>query len=552
MYDKRAMVLELLDEALIQRNPLSIYSSFTLFSNTPELVGYDFDDSQQGPLFSASEEYEKLVKRTVLLELDNIKRLHSIAGQLTQAGVIDLCVLIHQHFRSLTCIQDGLTVLTDIQYDPTVLNAVIITSKFSDIVIDAYYVRVKYGTGRETAIELFKTICDQIRNTHPYSAAAFHRVLDPINLGFLNNFRSYIKESHKMFKIHELLAAPQSKDDFRIYLMILTRTSVNAFHQTFLPDFYSFREEFYLLDAYELVKSVRRNFGESLTEKLIRKKSSVFLESLKVRMQRKLSRLPLQSILIIVKWSIYLGMFDAVLYIVSEFSTRFSRQDMITLVHWSTETQQHSFTEYFLNYLKYDESLMNLFAAKAPFKIFEKMYYSFRAQITVDSLKFWMTEAIQDDRFLTLNFIASQYLFLKVPIPQIDQKSTVKLISRAIENHLPETNIREYIEYFGTEILKEGQNNHDLFVLAGAHGYVNLLENFGPYDNRKLLETFKGASRNKEHESLKYLINLIPSTADINLVAPLIESLVIDKNRDALECLIEKLWGDKLSGERKA
>ncbi len=65
MQDNKELVLQLLDEALVNDNPLSVFGSLRLFSRI-EHDAEEYEDIDFGSVISATEVYEKWAQRTVL------------------------------------------------------------------------------------------------------------------------------------------------------------------------------------------------------------------------------------------------------------------------------------------------------------------------------------------------------------------------------------------------------------------------------------------------------------------------------------------------------
>ncbi len=173
MRKKKKIVIKFLDEALIQDNPLAIFGSMQKFSENPDFVNYHFKTAD--PIMSVADEYEKIVKSTVLQELALIETVRlkreaidstSPKGELTKAEIVDFAVLIHQHFYSLVYFDNGWGI-------HFALKIIFTAIEFPRLAFDAYNEAVREGNGRENSKQVFKKLSENVKQANIYAFASF-------------------------------------------------------------------------------------------------------------------------------------------------------------------------------------------------------------------------------------------------------------------------------------------------------------------------------------------------------------------------------------------
>ncbi len=206
---KKAKVIKFLDEALVEKNPLAVFTPLQKFSENSEFVKYQYKYSD--PIFSVTE--EKLVKKIVLEELGRIKA--SSLGNLplklclSHAALIDFFVLIIQHFISL---RYRLT----LEGFVTSLRIIFVTVRLSKLSFDTYHEMVLNGDGREDSKNMFKTLSDRFRKTDPFAFASNARLFGTLasdmslafyefaknfslKLGMIDKTRHHLRMSMSLF-----------------------------------------------------------------------------------------------------------------------------------------------------------------------------------------------------------------------------------------------------------------------------------------------------------------------------------------------------------------
>ncbi len=170
MRRNKKVVIKFLDEALIQDNHLAIFGPVQKFSENPEFVNYHFKTAD--PIMSVSEEYEKIVKSTVLQVFSRMETVRfnkresfdssSRKGELTKAEIIDFAALIYQHFS-------GLVYFESERCMEFVLRILFTAAEFPKLSFDTYTEAVQEGEGREESEQIFKKLSERVKQTDIYA-----------------------------------------------------------------------------------------------------------------------------------------------------------------------------------------------------------------------------------------------------------------------------------------------------------------------------------------------------------------------------------------------
>ncbi len=236
MRRQKLKVIEFLDEALIKDNPLAVFGPMKKFSEDPEFLNYKFKKTSS--IMSVSEEYEMLVRSTVLKELDRIRaarfkrnatELSSLNGELSQAEIVDFPLLISKHlhclfypkYKHIDCLR---YLKTNKNMEPA-LRLIYISTVFPKFTFDAYYEMVEKGDGREEFGRILTAVQDKIHQADPFACSSITRLFKNVMYirYYIFNLFKGLGEKHKM-----ILDSPE-KRLYHLRLEMIAFLSEGAF-----------------------------------------------------------------------------------------------------------------------------------------------------------------------------------------------------------------------------------------------------------------------------------------------------------------------------------
>ncbi len=243
--NQNAMVHQMLDEALIKKNPLKI---FRFPKNEPLLV-YGPEDVNDS-LFSVAFQYEKLIQKLVFKQLTIISR-----ESLSKAGIIDLLILIRQHFHSMTYFS--------VDIDGSLLKILRTVSKFPELSLAAFSNFIREGRDLESNESFLKFLNERIRAIEPFELASFRVDLDAKSPIF-NSLKSLVESFFNsnvsappiVSLLYTFLDNPDTADKYRFYFTGFMKLPL--FLEPYLNS--SPPDKFHDLFAYDLCFKVDRIF----------------------------------------------------------------------------------------------------------------------------------------------------------------------------------------------------------------------------------------------------------------------------------------------------
>ncbi len=466
------VVVAFLEDALVKKNPLSIYGPMQLFPEDEN----PFADTES-PMYSVTHEYDEMIERTVSALLNQISNKFITDGKISEAGMIDLLVLIGQYalsiLGSLRCNSDNFLQM---------LFCVII--EFPDPSFNAFSRFIQNRKSLESTEMLFTEICNYLRESIPLEFAGFQKTLNSI---IIENYRSTcihqlicdIELSSIDSYFFDRLNFPANIDEHRLCMLVLSSLSFRD------PDFISenFPPDFCYFFCYGLLKRASELFpGIDLGSSEIHPESELLdlQELMKEIMISPASAIKISDYL---ERFVIFGMPEAIKF-VTDINVANSYSCQLDLIFTSICLSQWRITDYLLENINFPSLTDQVFeqlchqAVRCPSpRALEKLfnYLSPSSDLNLTSIT---ADSINHRMFVNFDFLWER--FKDFPNFSLHTESKFLLVMYALESRLSDEKVREYIEIFGSlATISEDKTYEKLFIRTAVdNGYLNLIKYF--------------------------------------------------------------------------
>ncbi len=514
-----------LDEALIENNPLAALVPLKKFSGNSELIEYNFEESF--PIISVTEEYEKVVKAAVLDELSRIASSSNEKGKFSRAEMIDLLVLIRQHYSSLFYFQS-------IKQYENMNKSMLLAAEFPEFAFEAYLAVASMGDCREIFETIWKTLKEKIIRADPFGFASHSQNImssdDEELIGLMNELikrnKVYLRTGFKERSFLRLLLSAYSSKSLRNISDLGCKT---------------YPARFNILFDYGVWKSADREFN-NLIFSLTGREAFEVLNELEGAILSSVCHHSIYDF----NLCIYFGLKDTLEMLLERFPFR-----TVDLIEISIRYGQSEIAKMLL--IRYGAVLL----LQSVLKIARIGAQS--ASLEVIELIFSLLPAVQQHGYLLSdskvmvkekNFAAFEFTIKHLPLFTLFLCSNGvrnDFIKRAMELCLPENRI---LKYFLMISVVEADNIRTVDVLTAAvvNGYLGLIEEFKLYEQSDYsLVVAVGKAAGEEPRQLTPTMRFCIDRLTGHW-ALLVHQLVLHKARQALHYTVTKmLQGSEIS-----
>ncbi len=563
MRRQKLKVVKFLDDALIEDNRLAVFGPMQKFSENPEFLNYKFKKASS--IMSVSEEYETLVRNTVLKELDRIKsaslkrnatELNSLKAELSQAEIVDFSVLICQHANSLVYFNEKNTL-------DLALRIIIITVCFpKKLAFDIYYDIVQQGDGREDFERIFKRLCEGVHQADPFAFAAAKNLFEKKSL-----VRAELPFSFQGFKKRQkiILDTPEKSHHFLRLTMIAFISRKGSCVDSYSVELTKVRHPLHALYDYHVLKSGHKIFDDLIVS-LMNSEPSEVLNGLELKIRAHF--FPNGDSVLSEDGNLKAELEDCIFNCSFE-SIKFLVEicsDMIELGKFVIEmvfrSRHLEILQYLLDHFwdrmdaTLKEHVLELATFSIPFELFKHLFFKFpeHEQRNFD-FKSLLEGSSVGQKFLTFEFLLNDNRSYDASL-NLHKADRRTLIYDALECNLPEPTIRYYIKRFGQGLIGTSSAVKDFLVPATVSGLLNFIEEYKfceTSDQSKAAAIGRAAEENRKLTSaIIYVIDRYKPRLDDSTFLRLIDELTIYRTRDILQYLIEKIFGNEISAELKA
>ncbi len=538
-------ILRFLDEALTTNHPLSSYSvPMTLFPDYEAFLEFEKDELNFGPIFSVTEKYEEMIQATVLEVMKNFSRSD---GQLTEAGIIDLLILILQHFRGMFY-DFGLTGVA-------FKKIVYMTTRFPEAAFTAFATFIQKGRNLESSEAFYEALYAHLCANNPYEFAVLKRVLDLniLNDGSFDLNRSMwsgpegFESSSIGDRFWSVVENPKTLDELRVYMTAISLVaSCNPLFR--IREVRKIPPKFDLCFAFSAVMKVKELFNDGAGALVASSESVYELES-GVR-----NRIPVAAYYLIMTYCIKYGAFETIKLLLSlDAKIKKDKNDLIPLAISSENSKLVVFLlEKFPITSLGISSINDLFIQAAAHSSLEIVKYiaDCLPMLNHKTHSAALKKAVDNYNFVVFEFLCERY---EAAIKTWGKNRRNKIISNALESCFPEAKIREYISKYGVLHGSMAVNGR-LLLPAAENGYAALIQdyNLSNTDFNIKLEALKKAAKNHHDSIVELLIDSLALNSNFIRITHTCQYLIQANCREGLRYFVEKKFGAVIEPARKA